>query len=231
MPDKPLPFLDHLDELRQRLIKALLAVVVGAIFSAFFWKLILEWLMEPAGDIELHYFGVLEPFMAKLKLSIFTGVFLASPIVIYEIISFIAPALTQKEKKFTYPFFTMLVLLFFSGVFFGHKFIMPAGTKWLLSQAGGKLVATLSISQYISYAGIFLLGLGVSFETPLVVVLLSKLGVVTPASLLKNWRYALIVIMIVSAILTPDWSPVTMVLFAVPMIALYFLSIFLIKIF
>ena len=224
-------FLDHLDELRKRIMYALIAVVIGACIAAFFWKPILDILMRPAGDIELHYLNVLEPFMAKVKLSIFSGVLVAFPIIIFQFLMFLAPALKTKEKKQIYPLVFFLVILFFSGVVFGYFYIMPVGTKWLIDQAGDKMVSILSISQYLSYAWLFLLGFGLSFETPIFIWLLSKLGIVTSKSLIRNWRYAIIIILIASAILTPDWSPVTMALFSAPMFVLYLFSILLIKVF
>ncbi|MCK4778494.1 MAG: twin-arginine translocase subunit TatC [Actinomycetia bacterium] len=224
-------FLDHLDELRKRIMYALIAVVIGACIAAFFWKPILDILMRPAGDIELHYLNVLEPFMAKVKLSIFSGVLVAFPIIIFQFLMFLAPALKTKEKKQIYPLVFFLVILFFSGVVFGYFYIMPVGTKWLIDQAGDKMVSILSISQYLSYAWLFLLGFGLSFETPIFIWVLSKLGIVTTKSLIRNWRYAIIIILIASAILTPDWSPVTMALFSAPMFVLYLFSILLIKVF
>ena len=224
-------FLDHLDELRKRISYALIAVVIGACIAAFFWKPMLDILMRPAGDIELHYLNVLEPFMAKVKLSIFSGILVAFPIIIFQFLMFLAPALKTKEKKQIYPLVFFLVILFFSGVVFGYFYIMPVGTKWLIDQAGDKMVSILSISQYLSYAWLFLLGFGLSFETPIFIWVLSKLGIVTSKSLIRNWRYAIIIILIASAILTPDWSPVTMALFSAPMFVLYLFSILLIKVF
>lgn len=223
-------FLEHLDELRTRLIRSVIYIAIGALVSGIFWEDIFRLLLKPAGVQKLTYLGPMDAFMAKFKLSIYAGLVIAAPLVIYEILAFIAPALTRSEKRVALPIVFLTMLLFYSGVVVGYFFILPPGTRWLLSQGGEVMQQMLTADRYLSYSMMFLAGVGASFETPIVIWILSKLGLVTPRSLLYGWRYAILAIVTVSAILTPDWSPITMVLFATPMIVLYFLSIILIKI-
>lgn len=225
MVERKMSFVEHLEELRLRLIISLAVVAVGATVCFFFAFSILDILKGPAGDIELVYLSPLEPFMAKFKIAIWAGLFFAMPIVLYETIAFLAPALKSTEKKYVYPAMIGMVVLFALGVFFGYEAVMPAGIKWLFGQAGGVLTPNLTVSMYISFAFMFLLAFGISFETPMVILLLVKLGAVSPQALRRNWRIAYLVILVFSAAVTPDWSPVTMAIMAVPMILLYELSV------
>lgn len=228
---KKMGFLDHMEELRQRLIKALLAVVVSSSIAGIFWKEVFELIKKPAGKLHFQALHVFEPFMTKVKVSVIAGVFFAAPIIIYQLVAFIKPALKPKEKKYLLPLIAFFIILFYLGVLFGYTYIMPLATAWLISQSEGVATLQARISDYISYASIFIVGSGFSFEVPIVIYALAKIGLFDEKALLKNWRIAILIIVTAAAILTPDWSPVTMILFASPMIVLYFLSILLVKFF
>lgn len=227
MEDKRLTFLEHLEELRRRILIVALAVFVTASICFYFAWPIMHILVKPAGNLKLVYLSPLEPFMVKIKIAIFGGLFLALPIILYEILAFVAPALKAHEKKLIYPMIFFLVVLFVAGVVFGYYFIMPVGTQWLLNQAAGEIVADVTAANYATYAGWFLLAFGISFETPLFILLLVRFGVLSPATLRKNWRYAFLLILLIAAIITPDWNPVTMVVMAAPMIIFYLASVLL----
>jgi sec-independent protein translocase protein TatC len=169
--------------------------------------------------------------MFKLKLAIFLGTLVAAPFIIYELMAFISPALKSHEKKWAIPFVLFLVVLFYTGVVFGYYIVMPPAMKWLFAQSGGLFEVVPRVDEYLAFAVILTLGIGASFETPMFIVILNKFGIVSRQSLIKNWRIAVVLIVIIASILTPDWSPVTMLLFAAPMIVLYFLSILLVRIF
>jgi sec-independent protein translocase protein TatC len=228
---KKMTFLEHLDELRTRLIRSLIYAGIGAVAAGIFWEDIFRLLLKPANIEKLTYLGPIDAFMAKFKLSLYAGLVAATPLIIYEIIAFVAPALTRREKRMVLPMIILSMMLFYMGIFVGYTFILPPGTRWLLSQGGDVMQEMLTADRYLSYAFMFLAGVGASFETPIVIWILSKLGLVTPRSLIRGWRYAILIIVTAAAILTPDWSPITMILFATPMIILYFLSIILIKFF
>lgn len=221
MAEKKLGFLEHLGELRKRIVRAAIAIVIAASVSYIFAYRIIDIVVKPAGDIKLHYLGPLEPLMVQIKIAIFAGLILSSPIWIYQLLAFLAPALKKKEKKVFYIVVIAIVILFFSGVLFGYFFIMPTGIEWLLKQGKGHLEQTITIDRYISFAGWFILGFGLAFETPVAILLLIKLGIIDRKTLRKNWRYAYVIILLVAAVITPDWNPVTMLLLALPMIVLF----------
>lgn len=229
--EKVMGFLDHLDELRIRLFRSALYAALGAIAVGVYWEDLFRLLLRPAGITKLTYLGPLDAFMVKFKLALYAGMVVAVPLIVYELLAFILPALTRKEKRVTVPVVFFTVLLFYLGVVVGYLLILPPGTRWLLAQGGDVMVEMMTADRYLSYAMMFLAGVGAAFETPIVVYILGKVGLVTPRSLLLNWRYAVLIIVTAAALLTPDWSPVTMGLFALPMVILYFFSILLVKFF
>jgi sec-independent protein translocase protein TatC len=218
-------YLQHLEELRRRIIVGGLAVVVAfAVGWIFAWD-ILDFLKQPAGNLTLHYMTPMEPFMVRFKLALFGAVLLALPVVLFEILAFVSPALKRKEKTYTFGVLGLIVAFFAVGVVFGYKYIMPPGIHWLFGVAEGQMTSVISASSYVNFAGWFMLGLGVAFETPVFIWMLVGLGVVKPEQLINQWRWALVIILLVAAVITPDWSPVTMVLVAIPMAVLYVISI------
>ncbi len=218
-------FIEHLEELRRRIIVMFLSLVVaigvGYIFS---WE-ILGFLKEPASKadipLNLYYQTVLEPFMVRFKIALYAAAVLALPVIIYEIIAYIAPALRKKEKRFMFAALFFIILFFLAGVAFCYVYILPVGLRWLTGQSGGQITPVLMASQYVSFVALLMLGIGLSFETPLVVWLVVRLGIITPQRLHRNWRYAVIIILAFAALITPDWNPITMLLVAAPMFLLY----------
>jgi len=218
-------YLHHLEELRRRIIVCAIALVVSfAVAWIFAWD-ILSVLKGPAGGVTLNYMGPMEPFMVKFKLAMFGGVLLAMPVILFELLSFVSPALKQKERRYTIIVMVMICAFFIIGVIFGYRVIMPPGIRWLFNVAGTQMKPVISASQYVTFMGWFMIGLGISFETPVFIWFLVALGVVTPEQLTKQWRWAVLIILIVASVITPDWSPVTMTLVAIPMSILYALSI------
>ncbi len=218
-------YLQHLEELRRRIIVSLIALVVAFAVSWIFAWDILAIIKAPAGSITLHYMAPMEPFLVRFKLALFGGLILALPVILYEVLAFVSPALKRKEKTYALMVMGMILVFFAAGVIFGYRYIMPAGINWLLGVAGGQMSPVLSASQYVNFAGWFMLGLGISFETPVFIWLLVVLNVVKPEQLKEQWRWALIIILLAASVITPDWSPVTMALVALPMTVLYIVSI------
>lgn len=222
-------YLQHLEELRRRIIVSVVALVVAfGVGWIFAWD-ILSILKGPSGGITLNYMGPMEPFLVRFKLALFGGVILALPVILFEILSFVSPALKQKERRYTVGVLVMIVAFFAAGVIFGYRVIMPPGIKWLFNVAGTQMRPVISANQYVSFMGWFMIGLGISFETPVFIWMLVALDVVSPEQLVKQWRWALIIILLTASIITPDWSPVTMTLVAIPMTGLYAISILLAK--
>ncbi len=225
MADQKMTLIEHLEELRRRIIvmflSLMVAVSVGYIFS---WE-ILGFLKKPAAKadipLNLYYQTVLEPFMVRFRIAMYAAVVLALPVIIFEIIAFVAPALRKREKRFMFYALFFIIVFFLVGVAFCYMYILPVGLKWLTGQSGGQITPVLMAGQYVSFAALLMVGVGLSFETPLVVWLVVRLGIVTPQRLHKNWRIAVLAILAFAALITPDWNPVTMLLVAVPMFMLY----------
>ncbi len=225
MASATMSYLQHLEELRRRIIVSAIALVVAfGVAWVFAWD-ILDILKAPAGSLTLNYMGPMEPFMVRFKLALFGGFLLAMPVILFEILSFVSPALKARERKYTIMVMLLIVAFFIAGVVFGYRVIMPPGIRWLFNVAGTQMNPVISAGQYVTFMGWFMIGLGVSFETPVFIWLLVALGVVTPEQLQAQWRWAVIIILLAASIITPDWSPVTMALVALPMAALYILSI------
>lgn len=225
MADQKMTFIEHLEELRRRIIvmflALLVAVCVGYVFS---WE-ILDFLKRPATRAEiplnLYYQTVLEPFMVRFKIAMYAALVIALPVILYEIIAYVAPALRKREKRFMYSALFFIIFFFLVGVAFCYLYILPVGLNWLVGQAAGRISPVLMAGDYVGLVALLLVAVGLTFETPLVVWLVVRLGIVTPQRLHRNWRYAVIIILVVSALLTPDWNPITMMLVAVPMFLLY----------
>lgn len=225
MADKKMTLFDHLEELRRRIIVAFISLGLAmAVCYIFSWQ-ILDILKEPAArasiPLELHYLSVLDPFMVRFKIAMYAGLVLALPVIIFEIFAFVAPALKKKEKKIMYNSLAAIVVFFMLGTVFAYYYILPAGLNWLVGQAGDHLQPMLTAMEYIGLVTLLLLALGITFETPLVVWLTVRLGIVTPQRLHKNWRIAVLATLVFAAFITPDWNPVTMLMVSVPMFILY----------
>lgn len=225
MADRKMSVFDHLEELRRRIIVSLLALgLATSVCYVFSWQ-ILDLLRNPAEKasmpLELHYLTVLDPFMVRFRIATYAGLILALPVIIYEMLAFVAPALRKREKKVMYLSLAFILFFFLVGVVFCYYFILPAGLDWLVGQAGGHLRPMLTAQEYVGLVAILLVALGITFETPLVIWLMVRLGVVTPRRLHKNWRWAVIFTLAFAAFITPDWNPITMLLVSAPMFLLY----------
>ncbi len=227
---KKMSFIDHLDELRKRLLIVLIVFVVAFIAFYPFHTKILDFLKLSFLDTDLVFLEVMEPFLVNLKIAFFCAIITVSPLLAYQIAAFIAPALSVKIKKYLIVILILFFILFAGGFYFGYKFLVPSAMKWFLGQ-GSNLVPTISVTKYISFVGWFLVGAGLAFEIPLILLFLIKAGILKVSTLRRQWRIAYIAILLLSAIITPDWSPVTMAILAAPMILLYELSLLLAKIF
>lgn len=229
MADRTMSFLGHLGELRTRLIYAVWAWLVGSIIGFTFFQPIFRIIKRPLTMIDpplrLNSFDVLGPFMLKIKVAAFAGFIIGFPIISYQILAFVTPALKSKERKFLFPLLFALMFFFMSGVVVCYWFILPASAKWLVSQGYGVVDMVLNVDSYISFATLFMIAFGVGFETPVVVILLVLLGVLSPQQLRARWREAYVGIFVIAAIATPDWSIPPMVILAVSMCFLYEMAI------
>lgn len=216
-------FFDHLDELRKRLIWIAITVVICAAISWVFVGDILQLLQDPLPPkVELYFGTPMAAFMAKIKLSLYSGVILALPMILFQVLSFLVPALSKKERRIAYMVLASGGILALTGIVSGYIYIFPIGINWLVLQGlDVGINPILMIDTYVSFAALFLMGLGIAAETPLILLAAIRFGLVTREQLKKNWRIVYIVILLAAAIITPDWSPVTMAAVAVPMAVLY----------
>jgi len=231
-PDAPeLPvmgFLDHLDELRRRLIWSLLALGVSFAVALSWARRILAFFLAPItpllGDHKPIYTELTEPFLLYMKVAFVASIFLAAPFILYQIWAFISPGLYTKERRYAIPFILFATTFFIMGGSFGYYLGFPIACRFLLGIAEDFQPA-LRISGLFSFESKIILGMGLVFELPTVVYFLARLGIITPGFLWRNFKYAILIIFIVAAIVTPTPDMVTQCIFAAPMILLYLLSI------
>ena len=229
--DKHMTLVEHLEELRQRLQYAVLGLLVATGVGLFFVDILLRVLLRPAGDVKLTTLTVMEPFLVKIKVAFLFGLALSMPWIIYQLFAFVDPALTETERRKVVPLSLLAGVLFAAGIVFGYLVILPVSLHWLLSQAGTQFNVLITANAYISFVLFFLLIVGATFETPMVILTLAFLGILSPQTLRREWRIAYMVIAGIAVFGTPDWSPVTMLLVAIPMVLLYEFSLVLCRVF
>jgi sec-independent protein translocase protein TatC len=222
-------FLDHLEELRQRLVKSLVGLGVGFAACWGFHEQIFEFMTQPLRrafpDVKFIFTAPTEAFMLYMKMSFFVGIFLAAPFLLYQIWAFVSPGLYAHEKRWAIPFVALGTLFFVAGGLFGHYVLFPVTFRFLGEFAGPGMQFMPRIGEYYSFYSWFLLGLGLVFQLPVVILVLSRIGLVTPGFLMRQFKYAVLGAFVVSAIITPTPDMVTQSLLAVPMIGLYLLGV------
>ena len=224
---KNLPFWDHLEELRGRIIKCILVLLIASCFFYQFIDRVFYFLTKEVD--QLYFTSPAEAFMAYITLTILGGAAIASPILFYQLWAFVGSALTVQEKKYVYWFGPLSFLLFILGCLFAYCLVFPLALRFLLSFSSDIIVPILTVNKYISFIGSLCLAFGVIFEMPLVIAFLARIGIASPAFLMQMRRHAIVIILVVSAFLTPpDYA--SQVLMAIPMFLLYELSIILAKI-
>ena len=233
--DKKLPFKEHLREFRQRIIISLLTIGLFFILSYIFTKYIIELLLRPIISLlpkggGVIFLGPTEAFFIYIKVSIIFGIFISAPIIIWEIWAFVAPGLYEREKSHILPFLILMPLLFIIGVTTGYLFILPIILKFFIGFSNDFIKPLLSINEYLTFSAKFLAIIGIIFEIPIVSIFLAKIGIIDPIKLSKNRRYAILIIFIISAIITPP-DIVSQIAVAIPFIIIYEISIILARIF
>lgn len=228
-----MPFLEHLTELRGRLTKAGIAVFILFIAAFFFKEELYQFLKAPlaphlpAGS-KLIYTSPQELFFTYMKVAFLAAVVVASPVIFYQLWRFISPGLYERERKMVWPFVIISSVLFISGAFFCYMVVFPFAFAFFMSLATDDIVPMLKVNEYLSFSATLLFLFGLTFETPLVLYFMAKLGIVNAAKLRKNRRYAILIIFIVAAVATPTPDVVTQCLMAAPLMLLYEFSILLI---
>jgi sec-independent protein translocase protein TatC len=227
-PDE-MTFLEHLDDLRKRLFLALLSVFVAIIPAYVFSKDVYNFLARPLTrylpeGTKLSFLTLTEPFMTYIKVSFVTALFAVSPFIFYQIWKFVAPGLYQKEKKYVVPFVLFTSVFFLGGAAFSYFIAFPFACRFFL-QLGKDFQAVITINQFFSLTIKMLLGIGLVFELPVLIFFLSKMGLVTSRWMIKNFKYAVLGIFIIAAVITPSPDMINQTIIAGPMLALYGIGI------
>lgn len=228
--DKKMPFIDHLEELRWVLIKSIASVIIFSIVSYVFSEKLVDFLTAPY-PFTLIALGPTDIFMLRINLSLTSGIMFSLPVILYQFWKFIAPGLYEKEKSFVPWIIFFTILCFVAGALFAYYLILRTSLNFLAQFQTSKVVMSVSIDKYISFVALLLIGFGLSFELPVVSVLLAKIGLLTSDFMKRIRGYAIVVIFIVAAIITPDVLGVSQVAMAVPLVIMYEISIWLTKIF
>lgn len=228
--EKNLTILEHLEELRHRLIIIVAAVVVATLASIVIVRGTFDILLAPVpGNVELIYTEPMEMFGTYLKVALFTGLVLAMPVIVYQVAAFVVPGLTDKERRYLLMLLPGIFLMFIVGVVFSYLVVLPFATRYLLTTEFLTDIATpyIKISNYVGFAVNLLLAIGASFQLPVIIYFLARIGVVNAAQLARYRKYAILGAAVMGAIITPTPDPGTQVLVAVPLYFLFEIGILL----
>ncbi|MBI4295264.1 MAG: twin-arginine translocase subunit TatC [Chloroflexi bacterium] len=224
-----LTLMGHLDELRGRLVKCAIAVLLGTAVSFAFARNIFHVFTSRSPDIEFVYIEVTELVSIYMKVALLSGLALALPFILYQVVMFIAPALSRREKTYLYLLLPGAMVFFLGGAVFAYFILLPPALKFLIAPPFAEGIATpqIRIGSYIAVITRLLFVIGLVFDTPLVIFLLAKIGVVSYKTLMRHQRLAVVGAFVIAAIVTPTFDPVNQTLVAAPLIVLYELGIFL----
>ncbi|GIV15668.1 MAG: Sec-independent protein translocase protein TatC [Armatimonadota bacterium] len=234
--DRPADLTEHLEELRTRIIRSLFAIFIGWVTGYILFPVVYHLISLPLNEplrrvhgttVFLHF---ADPFFLRLKLSFVVGLIFAAPYVTYQIWAFVAPGLTRSERRVVKMFIPFSGILFAMGVVLGYL-LLPAAISWFLSylQDYGNATLLQNPLSYVLLSVKILLAFGLSFQLPIVLIILAKLGLVTSRRLMTYWRHAIVIISIIAAVITPTNDPLSMTVMALPMVFLYFFTIGVVK--
>ncbi len=226
---KKMSFLEHLEELRKRLMVSLVTVAVGFLvcwsFADHIFGILQQPLTEflPPGD-KLAYTRLTAPFFLYMKVAFFAGLFLSAPVILLQVWLFISPGLYKKERRYAAPFIIFASLFFIAGGYFGYRYLLPTTCSFFV-ETGKQFKQMVTVDDYFGFASTIILASGLVFETPILIFFLARLGIVTPAFLMQKFKYAVVISFIVAAIVTPTPDMVTQSALAIPMILLYLIGV------
>ncbi|SMB96585.1 Sec-independent protein translocase TatC [Desulfonispora thiosulfatigenes DSM 11270] len=218
----------HLEDLRKVLLISFAAIFVGTIICySLFLDQVIEIVVGPLNKLgqDLVFLGVTEGLFTKIKMSIFGGVIISSPVIIWQMLRFIFPALYSHEKKVFVPVFFLGIILFISGIVFGYKLVLDLSLKILIINFSEGLSPMISVSKYVSFVISFLLPFGIIFEIPLITFFLTKLGLISAKFLREKRKYVILIMFVLAAVLSPGPDVLAQLFLAIPMIVLYEISI------
>jgi sec-independent protein translocase protein TatC len=219
--------MEHLTELRKRLINSTVYLLIGFCIAYAFHVRLYGIIQKPLNDlhIALNYTHPTDPLNLYLKTALYGGIILASPFILYQVWLFIAPGMYANEKRYVVPFMAATIVLFLSGAWFGYHWVFPGALKVLIGGFGKNFNPVLTIEDYTNFFLAVILGLGVTFELPILIFFLALFGIVDAKFLVQHIRYAILAIFIIAAIICPTPDPIGMCLFASPMLVLYLIGV------
>lgn len=229
--EKIMTVVEHLDELRSRLIRCLIYMVVGILICLFFGKDILCFLEAPAGNMTFQALSIEEPIVVFFKVAFYGGIILASPLVLCEVCRFIAPGLTKHERQILTPIVIGSPMLFICGAAFAYYCLLPSMLHFFIAFGQGVSPINQRLDFYISLVSTILLYMGLCFQLPVVIFALSFTGIVNSKMLISIWKYAIFAAAVIAAIITPDPTAVSMLIVMAALSTLYFVSVLMLKIF
>lgn len=233
--DGSMSIMDHLRELRQRVIRSLLAVACGTIVMLAFYDPVKNWLTRPYRNLcnsrpefkcdgSLFALGPLDGFTARLRVCAYGGLVLALPVVLWQIWRFIVPALNKKEKQYAVPFIASSIVLFAAGCSIAY-WTLDKALEFLINWSGSDITEAYRITDYIMLVVMMMLAFGVGFLSPVLLVFLQLVGAVQPKTLIKQWRFAIMAIFVLAAVITPSGDPISLLALAVPLSVLFLVAV------
>ena len=222
-------FFDHLEELRQRIFVSLIAVVVGAILCFAFVRQIVGILEIPAQGVKFLQLAPGEFFFVSLQVAGYTGILIASPVILYQIVQFVLPGLTRKERKVLAPVVFGSSILFFAGLIFSYYVLIPAALNFFIGYGGDVVEQSWSIDKYFKFVLLLMFSTGLTFQIPVIQLLLGTLNIVSSEQMLSGWRFVVLGSAIIGAVITPSTDPLTQSLLGGAVLALYFGGIGMVK--
>ncbi len=225
-PERTMPLSGHIEELRKRLLYALIALGVGTLISFSYSNYFISFLAQPIGGLEyLQSIEITENLGVFMRVSLLCGFVIALPVILYELLAFILPGLQPKERRWVFWTIPAVTIMFLLGAAFAYYVMLPAAIPFLTGFLGVKTVPRLS--NYISFVTSLLFWIGISFQVPLVIFFLAKLKLVDAGTLVRHWKLALVLIALIAAMVTPTVDPVNMALLMLPLVLLYWISVLL----
>ena len=232
-PEARLSLYEHLDELRKRIVWCVIALAIGLLIAAIFSNRIFDLLLYPLRRVpgldpsayQITTFSPTEPFMISLKVWVVAAILMASPFLIWQLWAYVGPAFTSNEKKYFYPIVISTSALFLGGVVFGYLVVLPRGLQFLLGFNAGSFNIQNRATDYFTFVALFILAFGAVFEMPVILVLLAKVGVIDDRWLKKNRRWAIVIMAIAAAVITPSQDPFSMLAMLIPLVVLYEITI------
>ncbi len=234
-PGESMTLVGHLAELRMRIVRCLLAIAIGAAVILIFYDQVLQFLTQPYRNLcevkpelkcngSLFVLGPIEGLAQRMRVAGYGGLIIALPVIFWQLWRFIVPALSKREKRYTIPFIATSIVLFVLGGALAY-WTLDKALEFLISWSGKDVTQAYQISKYISLVALMVLAFGIGFLVPVLVVFLQLVGVVTPRTLIKQWRYSIVAVFAIAAVITPSGDPVSMMALAIPMTLLFVLAI------